>query len=154
DLVASAAAQASISLDSDVVLRNATDGLYAVKAGYPSAMLGSYADHGAPANYHWPSDTTENVDYRSLADAVEICERVIRRLDVSWLEMPSGRALDAPVPALRTKQRAVTETRHDVAEARRSMSQMSGVHQRVAEQAQTALSRDECDVAACRTAGS
>jgi hypothetical protein len=85
DLVARAAGDVGVDLDSDVVLRNATDGLYAVKAGYPSAMLGSYSDHGAPANYHWPSDTADQVNYDTLADAVRLCERVVRRLDQRWM---------------------------------------------------------------------
>ena len=66
-------------------LRNATDGLYALKAGYPSACLGSVTDYKAPANYHWPSDTAENVDYGTLADAVRLCEAIVRRLDERWL---------------------------------------------------------------------
>ena len=38
-----------------------------------------------PANYHWPTDVPENVDYGTLADAVRLTEAVVRRLDERWL---------------------------------------------------------------------
>jgi hypothetical protein len=66
-------------------LRNATDGFVALRSGYTSACLGSVTEYKAPANYHWPSDTAANVDYDTLADAVRICEAVVRRLDERWL---------------------------------------------------------------------
>ena len=37
----------------------ATDGLIALRAGYPSACLGSVTEYKAPANYHWRTDTPE-----------------------------------------------------------------------------------------------
>ena len=73
-----------VELDTGVKLRNATDGLYALKAGYPCAMLGS-ATGQAPANYHWPTDTADNVDYGTLADAARVCEALVRRLDDTWI---------------------------------------------------------------------
>jgi acetylornithine deacetylase/succinyl-diaminopimelate desuccinylase-like protein len=66
-------------------LRNATDGLVALKAGYPSATLGSVTDYKAPANYHWPTDTAANVDYGTLADAIRLTESVVRRLGDRWV---------------------------------------------------------------------
>ena len=38
-------------------LRNATDGLIALRAGYPTVTLGSVDEFKIPTNYHWPTDT-------------------------------------------------------------------------------------------------
>jgi hypothetical protein len=32
-----------------------------------------------PANYHWPSDTPENLDWSSIENAVAVCEAYVRR---------------------------------------------------------------------------
>jgi len=85
ELVDTVAKDLGIWLFPELRLRNATDGLYALKAGYPSACLGSVTDYKTPANYHWPSDTADNVDYETLADSVRLCEGVVRRLDERWL---------------------------------------------------------------------
>jgi hypothetical protein len=85
ELVDEVAKEAGVWLFPNLRLRNATDGLYALKAGYPSACLASVTDYKAPANYHWPTDTAENVDYGTLADAVRLCETLVRRLDERWL---------------------------------------------------------------------
>lgn len=66
-------------------LRNGTDGLEPLCAGYPTATLCSVTDLKQPANYHWPTDTVENVDFGTLSDAVRLCEAAIRRLDQRWL---------------------------------------------------------------------
>jgi Zn-dependent M28 family amino/carboxypeptidase len=66
-------------------LRNGTDGLEALAAGYPTVTLCSVTDLKQPANYHWPTDTAENVNYRTLADAIRLSEALIRRLDDRWL---------------------------------------------------------------------
>jgi hypothetical protein len=85
DLVDAVAEELGVWLFPNLRLRNATDGLIALKAGYPCACLGSVTDYKAPANYHWRTDTPENVDYGTLADAVRLCEAVVRRLDERWL---------------------------------------------------------------------
>jgi hypothetical protein len=85
-LVDSTAEELGVPLFPNLRLRNATDGLIALKAGYTCACLGSVTDYKAPANYHWPSDTAENVDYDTFADAVRLCEAIVRRLDERWLE--------------------------------------------------------------------
>jgi hypothetical protein len=66
-------------------LRNATDGVLALAAGYQCATLGSVTELKQPANYHWPTDTADRVDYGTLADAVRLVEAVVRRLDERWL---------------------------------------------------------------------
>lgn len=83
-LLTEAAKQEEIELITGAVLRNATDGLYPLKAGYRSAMLGSVSQHNAPANYHWPTDTPENLNYERVADAVRLLHRAVRNLDHRW----------------------------------------------------------------------
>jgi peptidase M28-like protein len=86
DLVDQVADELGVWLFPKLRLRNATDGLIALKQGYPSACLGSVTDYKAPANYHWRTDTPENVDYDTLADGVRLCEGIVRRLDERWLD--------------------------------------------------------------------
>jgi hypothetical protein len=69
----------------------ATDGLIPLRRGYEVAAIGSMNEHMVPSNYHWPSDTADNVDYRSVADAVDLVMATIAR---------SGP--EAPPPAKRT----------------------------------------------------
>jgi hypothetical protein len=78
------AAELGIWLFPNLRLRNATDGLIALKQGYPCACLGSVTEYKAPANYHWRTDTPANVDYRTLADGIRLCEGIVRRLDARW----------------------------------------------------------------------
>lgn len=66
-------------------LHNGTDGLEALAAGYEAAALCGCTDLKQPANYHWPNDVAENVDFDTLADAVRLSEAAIRRLDERWL---------------------------------------------------------------------
>jgi hypothetical protein len=80
DLVAACAREVGVHLRRGLRFRNATDGLIALKAGYPTATIGSVTAYKAPANYHWPTDTAENVDHRSVDDAVTLCTAVARRL--------------------------------------------------------------------------
>ena len=55
------------------------------RRGYECAALCSCTRLKQPANYHWPTDTPENVDYGTLADAIRLTEAVVRRLDARWL---------------------------------------------------------------------
>ena len=81
DLVSDCAARAGVHLRRGLRFRNATDGLIALRAGYPAVMLGSVDPRTKlPANYHWATDTPANVDGRTIADAVTLCTAVIRRL--------------------------------------------------------------------------
>jgi hypothetical protein len=57
-----------------------TDGETPMRAGYPTATLVSVTDWKAIANYHWPTDTAENVDYGTVAQAARLSEAVARRL--------------------------------------------------------------------------
>jgi hypothetical protein len=79
-LVDECAREEGIELLRDLRFRNATDALTAMKAGFPSAMLGSVDEFKMPSNYHWPTDTAENVDYTSVEDAARLCLRVVQRI--------------------------------------------------------------------------
>ena len=85
DLIDGVAQELDIWLYPNLRLRNGTDGLESLAAGYPTVSLCSCTDYKVPANYHWPTDTAENVDYDTLADAIRLSEAVIRRLDERWL---------------------------------------------------------------------
>jgi hypothetical protein len=84
-LVDGLAAELGVELFPDLRLRNATDGSIPLAAGYECASLASCTDLKQPANYHWPTDVTENVDFARVAEAVRLTEAVVRRLDERWL---------------------------------------------------------------------
>ncbi|HEX3173858.1 MAG TPA: M28 family peptidase [Solirubrobacterales bacterium] len=66
-------------------LRNGTDGLESLAAGYQTAVIASCTDLKQPANYHWWHDLAENVDFDTVADGICLAEAAIRRLDQRWL---------------------------------------------------------------------
>ena len=78
--LSAAAAELEIELVRGLRFRNATDALISLQAGYPTLMLGSISQYKAPSNYHWPTDTAENVDYASVVNATLLCERLMRNL--------------------------------------------------------------------------
>lgn len=80
DLVSECAQEAGVELVRGLRFRNATDGLIALKRGYPTVMIGSINKYKAPANYHWPTDTAANVDYDTVVRAMLVCDRVVRRV--------------------------------------------------------------------------
>jgi hypothetical protein len=90
ELLDGLAGELGIDLFPNLRLRNATDGVYPLAAGYACAALCSCTKLKQPANYHWSSDLPENVDYGSLADAVRLAEAVVRRLDERWLPGTGG----------------------------------------------------------------
>jgi hypothetical protein len=88
DLVDSTAEELGIDLFPNLRLRNATDGVFPLAAGYQCASIASCNRWKNPSNYHWKTDLPENVDYGTVSDAVRLSEAVIRRLDERWL--PAG----------------------------------------------------------------
>ncbi|MEA2364347.1 MAG: hypothetical protein QOD71_3492 [Thermoleophilaceae bacterium] len=56
----------------------ATDALIALRAGYPTCTLGGVDETKFPSNYHWPSDTPENLTWESVEGAVKVCEAYVR----------------------------------------------------------------------------
>jgi acetylornithine deacetylase/succinyl-diaminopimelate desuccinylase-like protein len=57
----------------------ATDALIALRAGYPTCMLGAVDDTKFPAEYHWPTDVPDNLTWSSIDGAVEVCLRYLER---------------------------------------------------------------------------
>ncbi len=80
DLVSDAAASEGVHIARGIKFRNATDGLIALRAGYPTVMIGSMNEFRVPSNYHWPTDTAENVDYACVAAATVACDATVRAL--------------------------------------------------------------------------
>jgi Iap family predicted aminopeptidase len=87
-LVSDCAEELGVALRRGLRFRNATDGLISLRAGYPTVMVGSVNELKLPSNYHWRTDTADNVEYQSVADAVTLCEAVIRRLAAQRLHAP------------------------------------------------------------------
>jgi acetylornithine deacetylase/succinyl-diaminopimelate desuccinylase-like protein len=79
------AEELGVELFPNLRLRNGTDGLESLAAGYETAVLASCTDLKQPANYHWWHDLAENVDFDTVADGIRLSEAAIRRLDERWL---------------------------------------------------------------------
>jgi Peptidase family M28 len=77
--VAAAAHDAGVRVRRGMRFTFATDGLVPLRRGYPVAAIGSMTEHLVPSNYHWPTDTADNVDYGSVAGAVEIVMATVAR---------------------------------------------------------------------------
>jgi hypothetical protein len=84
-LIDGLAEELGIWLYPNLRLRNGTDGLESLAAGYETAVLASCTELKQPANYHWWHDLAENVDFGTLADGIRLAEATIRRLDRDWL---------------------------------------------------------------------
>jgi len=84
-LIDGLAEELGIEMVPNLRLRNGTDGLEPLAAGYKTVALCSCTELKQPANYHWPTDVAENVDLDTVADAVRLSEALIRRLDERWL---------------------------------------------------------------------
>jgi hypothetical protein len=80
DLVAGVADEAGIALVRGLRTRAATDGLIALRAGYPSALLASVDQRNIPSHWHCPCDVADNVDFDTVEQATELCVALARRL--------------------------------------------------------------------------
>jgi hypothetical protein len=85
ELADTLADELGISLFPNLRLRNATDGVYPLAAGYPCVSIASCTELKQPANYHWATDVPENVEYGTVADAIRLTEALVRRLDERWI---------------------------------------------------------------------
>jgi Iap family predicted aminopeptidase len=56
----------------------ATDGLIALRAGYPTCTLGGVDETKFPSNYHWPTDVPDNLTWESVEGAVKVCDAYVR----------------------------------------------------------------------------
>ena len=78
DRTAAVAERAGVRLRRRLRLGLATDGLIGLKAGYPSAALGSVTKYKLPLNYHSPRDTADALVYETVRDAAVLCEALVR----------------------------------------------------------------------------
>ena len=86
DLVARAADGAGAHLRRGMRARTSTDSVVPSRAGYPTATLASMDRYKALSNYHLMSDTPENLDYRTVRQALVVTEAVARELAVHpWI---------------------------------------------------------------------
>ncbi len=74
-----------IDILSGLRLRNSTDGLVPLRAGYKSVCIASCTDLKAPVNYHWPTDTPDALTYETMHDATRLLIGMVNRLDSKWL---------------------------------------------------------------------
>jgi len=84
-LIDGVAEELGIWLWPNLRLHNGTDGLEPLAAGYETASLCGCNELKNPANYHWPNDLAENVDFDTVADGIRLIEAAARRLDERWL---------------------------------------------------------------------
>jgi acetylornithine deacetylase/succinyl-diaminopimelate desuccinylase-like protein len=80
DLIARTADRAGAHLRRGMRARSSTDAVVPSRAGYPTATLASMDRHKALSNYHLMSDTPENLDYRTVRQALIVTEAVAREL--------------------------------------------------------------------------
>jgi Peptidase family M28 len=78
EALASAAAAEGIELRRGLRTGAATDGLISMRAGYRTCTLGGVDETKFPSNYHWPTDTPDNLSWKSIEDAVAISEAYLR----------------------------------------------------------------------------
>jgi hypothetical protein len=76
--LARAAAEAGVELVRGLRTVAASDALIAMRCGYPAAMLASVDSTKFPSNYHWPSDTPENLDWNTIERAFAVTDRFLR----------------------------------------------------------------------------
>jgi hypothetical protein len=80
ELVADVAREEGLSLVRSLRTRAATDGLIALRAGYPSALLASVDQRNIPTHWHCACDVADNVDFGTIRRAATLCTAVARRL--------------------------------------------------------------------------
>jgi hypothetical protein len=74
-----AASLAGVKLTRGLKTIAASDALIPLRAGYPTCMIGGIDETKFPANYHWPSDTPDNLTWESMERAAAVCESYLRR---------------------------------------------------------------------------
>jgi hypothetical protein len=61
--------------------RLGTDALVPTRRGFPAITVDSTSESGWISNYHWPTDTPENIDVGSVHRAVAFARRMVELLD-------------------------------------------------------------------------
>ncbi|HMG98648.1 MAG TPA: M28 family peptidase [Gaiellales bacterium] len=83
DRLAGLAETIGVPLERGFHARASTDSVIPSRAGYAIATLVSITDWRSPANYHLPTDTPENLDYETVADATLLVYELARALHES-----------------------------------------------------------------------
>jgi hypothetical protein len=78
ELLAECGERAGVPLRRGLRLGLATDGLIALKAGYPSAAISSVTPYKFTSNYHSHRDTSKRLDFDSVEGAVRVCREFVR----------------------------------------------------------------------------
>ncbi|MDQ3728023.1 MAG: M28 family peptidase [Actinomycetota bacterium] len=72
DKVAHVAERDGLALERGFRARASTDAIIPTRHGYPTANLSSVNEYHNLSNYHLPTDTAENVDYTTVAEAAKV----------------------------------------------------------------------------------
>jgi acetylornithine deacetylase/succinyl-diaminopimelate desuccinylase-like protein len=78
EALARAAATAGVAIARGMRTVAATDGIIALRAGYPTATLASVDFTKLPLNYHWPNDTPDALHWNTIEDAIAVSEEFVR----------------------------------------------------------------------------
>jgi hypothetical protein len=76
--LATAAQAAGVELVRGLRTVAATDALIALRRGYSAVTLASIDATKFPSNYHWPSDTPENLDWSTIERAFAVADQFVR----------------------------------------------------------------------------
>ncbi|MBI4896891.1 MAG: M28 family peptidase [Actinobacteria bacterium] len=82
DLIDDVAAREAVALQRGMRARSSTDSVITSRAGLPSTCIVSLNDWRGLSNYHSHSDTPENLDYDTVADAARLGEAVAREMAI------------------------------------------------------------------------
>ena len=72
ETVARVAERDGLALERGFRARASTDAIIPHRHGYPVASLSSVNEYHYLSNYHLPTDTAENVDYSTVAEAAKV----------------------------------------------------------------------------------
>jgi hypothetical protein len=78
DALEQAAGAAGLPIMRGMRITAATDAVVPLRAGYRVATLGSMDETKLPTNYHWRSDTPAALHWRTIEQAIAVCDRFIR----------------------------------------------------------------------------
>jgi acetylornithine deacetylase/succinyl-diaminopimelate desuccinylase-like protein len=76
--LARAAAEVGVELVRGLRTVAATDALIALRRGYDAVTLASVEETKFPSNYHWPTDTPENLDWSTIERAFAVADQFLR----------------------------------------------------------------------------
>ncbi|MDP9188794.1 MAG: M28 family peptidase, partial [Actinomycetota bacterium] len=81
DLIARVAEREAIPMRRGLRSRASTDSVVPSRMKIPTACLVSVDENKSPSNYHWPTDTPENLSYPTVACAADLAIAVARELE-------------------------------------------------------------------------